>query len=130
MADHEDAVRDRLLAYSGVFTLVSTRVWYSALPQDPTLPAVTLQQISGLPASVFGGDTGEVEIRVQVDAWAETRAGAKALGEAVRGALQRHTGTYGGVTIQVVDMNTGGTRYEPEGTIWRCRQDFGLWGSE
>lgn len=130
MADHEDAVRDRLLAHTGTANLVSTRVWYSALPQDPTLPALTVQQISGVPESAFGGDVGEVDVRVQVDAWAETRAGAKALGEQARAALQRHTGTFGGVTIQVVGMNTGGTRYEPDGKIWRNRQDFELWGSE
>lgn len=130
MADHEDVVRDRLADHSGVSALVSTRIWYSRLPDDPTLPALSVQQISGVPVSAFGDDVGEVELRVQVDAWDDDRAGAKALAEQVRDALQRFTGSYGGVTIQVVGMNTGGTRFEPDGRLWRTRQDFELWGSE
>lgn len=130
MADHEDAVRDQLLAHNGVSNLVGSRVWYSALVQDATLPATTIQQISGVPTSAMGSDVGQVRVRVQTDSWASDRAGAKALGEQVRDAMQRVTVTHGGVTLTVVDMNDGGTRYESEGKIWRHRQDFELWGTE
>lgn len=130
MADHEDAVRDQLLATAGVAALVGSRVWYSGLPDNPTLPANTLQQISGVPTSAFRRDVGEVRVRIQIDSWAETRTGAKALGEQVRIAMQRITATHGGVRITTVAMNDGGTRYEPEGLLWRHRQDFELWGSE
>lgn len=130
MADHEDAVRDQLLDHSGVSNLVSTRIWYSTWPQDPTLPALTVQQISGVPEPAMGADVGEVEVRVQIDAWGSTRAATKALGEQVRDAMQRVTVTHGGVTLTTISMNDGGVRYESQGEIWRHRQDFGLWGSE
>lgn len=123
-------MRDQLVAHAGTSALVGSRVWYSALPQNPTLPAVTVQQISGVPASAMGADVGEVDVRIQVDSWADDRAGAKALGEQVRDALQRVRVTHGGVTLTTVAMNDGGTRYEHEGRIWRHRQDFEMWGSE
>lgn len=130
MADSEKAVRTRLTAHSGVSALVGTRVWYSALPQDPTLPAITVQEITGVPEPVMGNDTGHVRGMIQVDAWDATRNGCKALGEQVRDALQRHAGTHDSSVLTFVGMNSLGVRYESEGRNWRHSQDFELWWTE
>jgi hypothetical protein len=127
VADAEKAVRDRLIEAT---PMVNRRVWYHALPQDPKLPALTLQEISAVPESVMGIDTGHVRARVQVDAWAFDRAGAKAVGEAVRSALQRYVGLHEGTTLTFIGMNSAGVRYESEGRVWRHRQDFELWHTE
>jgi hypothetical protein len=126
----EVAVRARLLSFDGLTALVGERVWFSGMPQDPTLPAVTVQQISGVPESVMGVDTGRVRGRVQVDAWAPTRAAAEAVGEEVRVALQRWVGDSAGRHLVFTAMNSAGVRYESEGRIWRARQDFELWWTE
>lgn len=125
-------MRTRLLAHSGVSALVSpgTRVWYSYLPVDPTLPAISLQEISAVPEGVMGDDAGIVDGAIQVDAWAESRDAAKELGEQVRDALQRWVGTANSSTLTFVGMNSGGVRFEPEGRIWRHRQDFRVWFTE
>ena len=132
MADLEKSVRTRLLAHSGVSALVvpGNRVWYSRLPIDPTLPAITVQEISAVPEGVMGDDAGIVLGRIQVDAWAETRTEAKALGEQVRDALQRWVGTASSSTLSFVGMNSGGVRFEEDGRIWRHRQDFEVWFTE
>lgn len=130
MADSEASIVDRLQTYSGLTALVDQRVWYGRLPHDPTLPAVTVQEISGVPANGMGNDTGHVRGRIQVDAWDDNRAGAKAVGEQVRAALQRYAGTHESSEIVVVEMNSAGVIYESEGRIWRHRQDFGVWWTE
>lgn len=134
MADLEKSVRTRLLAHAGVAALVATqgtdRVWYSALPQDPTLPAVTVQEISAVPESLMGDDAGIALGRIQVDAWADNRADAKTLGEQVRDALQRHRGTHNSSALTFTSMNSAGVRYEADGRVWRHRQDFEVWFTE
>ena len=126
MADLEKATRTRLLAHAGTAALVGTskRVYYSVLPADPTLPAVTVQEISTPPVGAMGDDTGMVGFRIQVDSWATTRTKAKSLGEQVRDALQRWRGTSEGSEMYFTGMNGAGVRYESEGRIWRHRQDF------
>lgn len=130
MADSEKAVRARLIAHSGTSALVGKRVWYSALPQDPALPAITVQQITGTPEGVMGNDTGHVRGTVQVDAWAAKRADCKELGEQVRDALQRYVGTHDSSDLTFVGMNSSGVQYESDGRLFRHSQDFDLWWTE
>lgn len=130
MADLEKSVRTRLAAHSGTSALVGTRIWYSRLPHDPTLPALSLQEITAVPDEVMGDSSGHVLGRVQVDAWGDTRNGAKALGEQVRDALQRWVGTANSSTLTFIGSNSGGVVFEEEGRIWRHRQDFEVWFTE
>ena len=54
MADSEKSTRTRLLEYAGVKEKVKRRVYYSALPADSGLPAVTVQEVTAVPAAVMG----------------------------------------------------------------------------
>lgn len=63
----EQAVRTKLLATSGVTTLVNQRVWMQTLPQQPTLPAVRLQLIDEVPEAHLRGVDDLMPARVQVD---------------------------------------------------------------
>ena len=134
MADHVAAVQSRLLAHAGMAALAGARVWHSALPQEekgkPYMPAVVIQQISGVAEHVMGGTAGIVDLRIQVDAWAEDRAGCQAVTEQVRAALQSYSGTHGGVTLTFVGTFEGAPAWDPEAKLWRSIQDFELWGSE
>ena len=134
MADHVAAVRSQLLAHAGTAALVGDRVWHSVLPPEQKdvayMPAIVVQQISGVAEHVMGGTAGIVDLRIQVDAWAKNRAGCQALTEQVRAALQSYSGTHGGVTLTFVGTFEGAPEWDPEAKLWRSIQDFELWGSE
>lgn len=130
MADAANAVRTRLTEHAGTAALIGTRAWFGALPQNPTLPASVVQQISGPRNSAMGADLALFQPRIQVKANASTRAGAKALAEQQRAALQRYSGTVAATVVTdcfLVDEEEG---LEPEEGIWTVRQDFMPWVSE
>ncbi len=63
-----DIVRMRLAALTAVTALVSTRIYALSLPQTPTLPAIRVALVPGVPESMhLRGRTGVVVERVQVD---------------------------------------------------------------
>lgn len=131
MADVQAAFRARLVAHAGTQAIISSRAWDDHLPQNPTLPAVSVQQVSGPRTHAMGSDTGDVNGRVQVDSWAASRSAAKSLAEQVRAALQRVTGTFSGTTISGTYMdNEEGPRYESTVKLWRTRQDYMTWWRE
>lgn len=102
MAVAEQAIVARLEAVSGVTDLASTRIYPVKLPQSATLEAITYQRVSTRRGHLMGTDDGIAYTRVQVTSWAETYSEAKALAEAVRVALQRFSGTVGG--LEVLDV--------------------------
>jgi len=81
-----DAVRDELVANAAVAAIVSTRIYANLLPQKPTLPAISYQQISQADAS-----EGSAELfvaRYQVNCYATKYMAAAALADAVVDALR------------------------------------------
>ena len=69
---------------AGVSALVGSRVYPLYLPQDPTLPAVTYQQISRVRRSERSTVS---RVRVQFDCWAQTYREARQLADTLRPAL-------------------------------------------
>lgn len=130
MADVENAVRTRLTAHAGTTALIGTRAYYGMLPQAPTLPACVVQQISGPRNSAMGADVDKFEARVQVKAHAISRAGAKALAEQARAALQRYNGTSAGTVVNASFLVDEDAEMEPETNIWTVRQDYMVWVTE
>lgn len=107
----EEALRAALAAASGVTSLVGTRIDWGARVQGAALPALVLNVISGSQGMTQAGPDGLAFHRVQVDAYADTYAGAKALSRAVIAALNGHrAGGFGGVFhVTTRDMREGGT---------------------
>jgi hypothetical protein len=99
MADIGKAIRTRLLSVSAVTDLVSTRIYPLTLPQGVTMPAVRYQRVSGNSDPHVTGTTGAATARLQFDIFANTYAGAEALRDAIREAIDQYTGTSSGVTI-------------------------------
>lgn len=133
MAEIEEGIYTRLQAVSAVTSLVSTRVYRSAIPQKPTYPLLMMNRISAQRESAMGADSGDVQVRLQVDSWAETVAGAQALSTAVRGALQRWGGTSEGITFQDVFLEEERHDVEevkPGQWLYRVMQDFIVWAKE
>lgn len=128
MADVANAVRTRLTEHAGTLALIGTRAYYGALPQDPTLPASIVQQISAPRISAMSADVDKYEARVQVKACALTRAGALALAIQHLSALQRYSGTVASVVIHdCFIVEDTGPEYEAETKLWVGRHDVMVW---
>lgn len=82
-----EIVRLRLLAVSAVTALVGTRVYTLALPQSPTLPAIRVQQISGVEGGHFRGGLNHFDDRVQVDIIETFTSGSYDSAEAIDQAI-------------------------------------------
>lgn len=108
----------------GVAALVRDRVFSETLPQRPTMPAVTFTLVSGDRDITIDGWHGAMAQRVQVDAWADSRAGATTLGAAVLEVLAGHSGAAGGFEVMGVALVLERWDYEPETKLWRVTQDF------
>lgn len=102
MADLESVLYTYLTGYAGLVALVGTRVYPVQLPQEATLPALTYQRISGPRTHTQNGVSILARPRIQVDCWASSYAGAKAVATQVRLALDGHKAA-GEVWASVLD---------------------------
>ena len=131
----DGAILGRLNAIAAVTALTSTRIYALHLPQNPTLEALTFQQVSGVRVHAFGADRGLVEGRFQVDSWGNTFEEAKALADAVRGdgaasALSRWSGTQDSTVVQDILLNTELDFFEDTSGDYRIMQDYTVWFEE
>ena len=87
--------------------------------QSITTPAVTLQRVSTDPVNDLRGFSDLDDSRTQVDAWAESYAGARALANACRTALQNA----GHLMLGEFD------NYNPDTDpgLYRITQDYRIW---
>lgn len=99
MAHLEAALYTRLGAVAGLTALINDRIYYQIMPQNVTLPAITLTRVSSVRHSAHGADTGVAEARVQIACWGAADIDAKDVKEQVRAALQRHRATVAGVEL-------------------------------
>lgn len=65
----EQGIVERLGAIAAVTAIVSTRIWQLKLPQNPTLPAIRVQQIGEVEDFHARGPVGLKRSRIQVDAY-------------------------------------------------------------
>ncbi len=81
--DMQGALRSRLLGA----TAAATRVYWMDRPQASTLPAITLQTVTGERPQTYGGFQDTRFSRVQMDIWATSYAEARAILEAAVAAI-------------------------------------------
>ena len=90
-------IYDRATGHAGLSALISTRFYPNVAPQGVTVPFVTYRRVSAVRPSAFGADAGVVEARFQLDMYATTYSGVRAVAEQVRAAFQRWTNSSGTV---------------------------------
>lgn len=90
--DIRTALRGFLLADATVASIVGTRIYPRVLPQGVRDPAVVYNRVSMLGDHHMQGASGLVEVRMQLDAWAETGDEAYELASAVKGRLDGYRG--------------------------------------
>jgi len=127
----ELAIRSLLVNDTEVKKLVAARVYPgNTVPQDPTHPYITYERISGPRVQAISGPCNLAYPRIQVDCWSDTYAGAKALGEKVRLALDGYRGTVGTTHIAGVVLDSDEDDYEPATGQHILSLDFIVWYRE
>ena len=123
-------LRTFLLADATLGGLIGTRLYPLKLPQDPTVPAMTFQWISGQRAHAADGAVGLASPRVQFDCWAETYLEVESVFEALRKRLDGFRGTAGASRVQGAFFETERDDYEDEARLYRRSADFFIWHEE
>jgi len=123
----ETEIRARLVADATIAALAKsgsvTRIYALFLPQDPTLPAITYQRISGPRIQELNAATEWGRARIQYDCWSTTYLGAQTLAAAVRRSLNGHVGKL--ATLKVgIRLDNERDLYEDELNIFRISQDY------
>lgn len=126
----EAAVVARLLAATGVSALVGERVSPLQIPERPTYPAIAYRQLDREPVSTFGGDQALSAHYIEVECWGESMSSARAVGDAVRAALQRFRGSSGGETVQASFLQGSSTDYDAETRTYVETIEFKVWIEE
>lgn len=123
-------LRTFLLADATLTTLIGTRMYPLVLPQDPTVPAITYQIISGHRFHSTDGACGLSTPRIQYDCWAATYLEVESLFEALRKRLDGYQGLAGSSQVQAAFFESERDDYEDEAKLYRRSADFFVWYEE
>lgn len=112
--------------HTALSSLVAGRVWPVIFPQSPlpTWPAIRYTPVGGTvyPDACGGGDGTADDVRVQIDAVAETYSGTRLLNQQIRAALMAFSPPAVPEGPPIFD-------YDPELKVHRAIQDFTLYPS-
>lgn len=126
----EDAIRNVLLNDVDLAALVSTRVHTDHLPQNPTFPAITVQNLT---SDIYGDNQGNWELEktpLQIDVWAADSISRAIVSEALRLAISGYTGEPLGVKIRGVEIQSRRNFYQPEVDNYRKIHRVICWHKE
>ena len=130
MAEAEKAIIDILLANAPVIALVGNRVYFAVAPQAPLLPYVVIHRISAPRVHSLEGPSGLAAARIQVDMYAKSGAGARAVGAAVRVALDGFRDEQSGVNLQGVLLLDEMDGYSEDPELRYVTHDYRVWYNE
>ena len=122
MTDVGAALKTLLRADVDLTALVGTRVYAFPLRQDPVLPDVTYQRVSGPRDALLG--VGKP--RYQFAAWSKSYGEARDVAQAVDDCLQRYKGTEEGVLIIQATVVNDVDIYDGETGRHTCSVDVKL----
>ena len=126
----EQGLVAHLLADAGVSALIGNRVHPGAIPQDGAIPAVVYLRVSSARSVDLDGPSDFVQVRMRLDLWDNTYGGSKALGDAVRAALNgvglASPKLLGAEPVQLVYLDNDGDLPDFEGDRrdYRVSQDW------
>lgn len=131
--DLEIAMVYKCLNTAAISTLIGTRMHPLRLPDAPTFPAITYQEIDA-PIDATHDETAANALthsRYQFDAWSTTYAGSVALAKAIfdtlhgfKGVITKGADTF---TIQSCLREARRKNNDAETGLWWCSQDFVIW---
>lgn len=126
-----EAIYNELAGTSAVTALVGNRIYRKKLPQNTSLPAISIHFINEVPVHAMGNDPSLYHEWFQVSIWVENDLNtAESIKAVVLTALRDFSGTLGGdggVTVQRI-FHDGGTQiYEPETKTDHIPIEFEIW---
>lgn len=99
--------------------LTDDRVWPVLSVQPATTPYLIYSVISDVPLVTLDGPNGTDNLRVQIDAYADSYGAAKALAKRVKDAMQG--AAFINTPLSSRDLS------EPEEKLYRVSMDFSVW---
>lgn len=120
----EEGLSAYVTAVTAVQALIVARFYPLRLPENPTYPAATYQRISGPRVHSQTGPSQLAYPRFQLDCYASTYLGAKAVAGALRVALDGYKGLMGTVAVGSVLFMDDRDFYDPATRIWRVSMDI------
>ena len=112
-------LKQHLQTAASLGALVGSRIWPLVRYND-TKPAITYQIVGTVPQVAVDGGTGDLDnVRVQIDAWADTYDAARQVAAAVRTAMA----SFSTNSVPLIDQDF----YEQEPRIYRVSLDFSCW---
>ena len=122
----EEVLTTYLLAQSGLTALIANRLEPEELPQGSDLPAVTYIKVSDVPDHTLSGQLEVESPFFQFTAFAFTKAGARAVANQLKAALNDYAGTLSGIVIQRIRLENKMSNLEksPDGTIKVFTEDL------
>lgn len=116
-------IEESIILHLRLSGIVGVRVFGAVLPQGATMPALTVQRISGVGMYTHQGRV-LMRSRMQVTTWASTYQSCVETGRAVRAAMDTFSHTSGpGRARLLMSMDLG---RESESTLFQQIQDFEL----
>ena len=107
MTDISASIRALTIADAGVSALIGTRMYSDDLLQNVTIPAVRYVVVEATPYEELVNVTNVARVRIQIDAFGNTRGEANAVGQAITSVLQKFRGMVGTQMINEINVATG-----------------------
>lgn len=92
--------------------------------EAPTLPCLIYRTVSAIRNMTLDGPRGVVRERVQIDVIADTYTACRSLADALRSALDGHSGTMGDVNVHYAHLQNQQDFYDGESAFSRISMDF------
>ena len=118
------AIYNILINDSDILSEVSTRIFPEIAPQGEVQPYVVYSVVSNSPTDTKEENGNVDEASIEVYCFNTKYSTAIDLGVAVRAALERKNGTFGGVKIQSINYINEQMDVNPERSIWVAIQDY------
>ena len=125
-----EGIRSAVLSDATVSNTVDTRAYYKMLPQNPTYPAITFEQIGSDPLNALNEVPALSWSRIRINCWGETYSDADSLAIAVENALNGQTFSLTGLEIGSIVADGMRDFYEPNVEAFYVTQDFRIFYKE
>jgi len=118
------AIYNILSNVTAVTDIVATKIYPEIAPQNESQPYIVYSVVSNSPTDTKEENGNVDEATIEVYCFNTNYSTAIDLGVAVRAALERKNGTYGGVEIQSINYTNEQMDVNPERSIWVAIQDY------
>lgn len=110
-----DDLYSYLIGQSTITALVGTRVYPLHLPQNPTLPALTMEQTQAEYEYCITGSANWAAPTIRISVYSESLPEIATIAEALRNVLQGYKGTMGAIRIHYCTLtNTEDEAFTPD----------------